>query len=751
MEIKGIRLATEIYGLENCNERIKSQMKFQVFIVSLILSLTVQSQDLTRFVNPFIGSANEGYTNPGATFPWGMSLSPLNTYDSLNANWALPSPYIYGREYLSGFSHLNLSGTGCPEMGTFTLMATTGDLHLAPGKYMSKYSDEIASPGYYATTIDKYKIRAELSTTKRTSISRYTFPKGKSNILLNLGLSMTQQKGGTKRRVSDTEVEGFKSIGGMCGSNSIQTVYFVAVLSKKPDSCCVWNEGKVFPNFSRQVAGNNIGAYFTFTTKENEEISVRVGISYVSTENARANLEAEQAGFDFDEIRETSKDEWNKELSKIQVEGGSNDYKVMFYTALYHILIHPTVFNDINGEYPAFQGTNTLKVDGFDYYTTLSFWDTYRNVHPFLALVYPQQQLDIVKTMLAMYKESGWLPKQVFGGMEIYGMVGDPALIIITDTWLRGIKDFDVDFAYEAMKHNATVGEDSNPIRPGFDNLMKYGFIPEDKKNKRWVWGSVSTAQEYFIADWNLSQLAKSLGKNDDYELFHKRSMLYKNYFDTTTYFIRPRLADSSWYYPFNPSLNGHSYHSQAGFVEGNSWHYTFMVPHDIPGLMNLMSGEENFINKLSTCFDSAYFNLGNEPDMAYPYLFNYVKGEEWRTQREVRKMIGDNFSNSPDGLPGNDDCGATSACLLFAMMGFYPTCPGDMDFQLASPLFDKITISLDEKFYQGKEFVIEAKNAGRDNYLIKSMKLNGKDYRKYSLNHFDISKGGNLKIVFKK
>jgi predicted alpha-1,2-mannosidase len=346
--------------------------------------------------------------------------------------------------------------------------------------------------------------------------------------------------------------------------------------------------------------------------------------------------------------------------------------------------------------------------------------------------------------------ESGWLPKQVFGGMEIYGMVGDPALVVIADTWLRGIRNFDVDLAYEAMTHNATVGEDINPIRPGFDNLARYGFIPEDKKNKRWVWGSVSTVQEYCIADWNLSQLAKLLGKTDDYELFYNRSMLYKNCFDTATHFMRPRLADGSWYRPFNPSNNGHSYQSQAGFVEGNSWHYTFMVPHDVPGLMKLMGGPENFTEKLRTCFDSAYFNLGNEPDMAYPYLFNYVKGEEWRTQKQVRKMIYENFSNSPDGLPGNDDCGATSACLLFAMMGFYPACPGDMDFQLASPVFDKITISLDPEFYPGKEFVIETKNAGKDNYFIKTMKLNGKTYAGFMINHRDIVNGGRVRIRLK-
>ena len=711
---------------------------------------------MSNFVNPFIGTSNEGYTNPGAVFPGGLSLSPLNTYDTLKNDWAKPSPYIYGKKHISGFSYLNLSGTGCPEMGTFVLMPTSGDLQLKPEKYWSEYSAEIASPGYYTVRLNRYDIKAELTTTLRTGISRYTFSKGKSNILLNMGLSMTTRNGATLKRVSDTEVEGSKMIGGVCGVNTIQTVYFVAKLSKRPISCGIWNEGRKFPGFQREMSGTNIGAYFTFDTIENETISVKVGTSYVSVENARANLGAEQPDFDFDAIKSASVKVWNQELSKIRVEGGTENDKTMFYTALYHILLHPNVFNDVNGEYPVLQSNELTnansnrisKVDGFDYYTSFSLWDTYRNIHPFLSLIYPQKQLNVVKTMIAMYKDIGWLPKLEYGGMETYIMVGDPAISVIADTYLRGIRGFDVDLAYEAMKHNATVSETNNPVRPGLDNLLKYGYIPEGEKNKREVWGSVSTAQEYCIADWNLAQMARSLGKEADYKLFYDRSMLYKNYFDPSTNFIRPRLADGSWYKPFDPSKGGRSLQSHAGFVEGNSWNYTFMEPYDIPGLIKLMGGGKKFTEKLSTCFDSSYFNMGNEPDMAYPYLFNYVKGEEWRTQKQVRAMIYKNFSNSPSGLPGNDDCGTTSACLLFAMMGFYPACPGDMDFQLASPLFKKITIALDPKFYPGKEFVIEARNAGKDDYYVESMVLNGKPYKKYTLNHQDIVRGGKLSFV---
>ena len=733
-------------------------MRLLLSAILIVLSLASQSQDFTQYVNPFIGTANDGFTNPGAVFPGGLSLSPLNTYDTLKKDWAMPSPYIYGRKHISGFSHLNLSGTGCPELGTFVLMPITGKLQLKPEEYWSEYSGEIASPGYYSVQLNRYGIKAELSTTLRTGISRYTFPKGKSNILLNLGLSMTTRNGAAVRRVSDTEVEGFKVIGGMCGVNTIQTVYFVAKLSKRPVSCGIWNEGMVFPEFQREMAGNNIGAYFTFDTDENEVVSVKLGVSYVSIENARSNLDAEQPAFDFEGTKNASAKTWQKELSKIRVEGGTEDDKILFYTALYHMLLHPNVFSDVNGEYPVLQSneisnTNSSRIskaNGFDYYTSFSLWDTYRNLHPFLSLVYPQKQLNVVKTMLAMYQDIGWLPKLEYGGMETYIMVGDPAISVIADTYMRGIRDFDANLAYEAMKHNATVSEADNPVRPGLDNFLKFGYIPEGEKNKRGVWGSVSTAQEYCIADWNLAQMAIALGKEVDYKLFYDRSMLYKNYFDPKTNFIRPRLADGSWFVPFNPSKNGGSMQSQTGFVEGNSWHYTFMEPHDIPGLIKLMGGAKKFTEKLVACFDSSYFNMCNEPDMAYPYLFNYVRGEEWRTQKEVRAMIYKNFSNLPEGLPGNDDCGTTSACLMFAMMGFYPACPGDMDFHLASPLFDKITITLDPQFYTGKEFVIEARNAGKDNCYIQSMELNGKPYKKYTLNHRDIVNGGKLSFVLK-
>jgi len=715
------------------------------------------------FVNPFIGTANGGNTHPGPVLPWGMvSLSPLNSYDTISLNSGA-SPYYYGNKYISGFTHLNMSGTGCPEMGTFCLMPTTGCLTLLQPRNTSLYSKEKASPGYYAVTLDRFNIKAELTTTARTGLSRCTFPKGKSNILLNLGVGLTTQKGGVLRRISDTEVEGFKSIGNFCGIKGLQTVYFVARISKKPVSSGVWIDGKDYPDFNREITGNNIGAYFSFNTEENEIISVKVGVSYTSIANARKNLDAEQPGFNFDGTRKTAEQAWNNELSKIQVEGGTSEDKVKFYTALFHTLIHPSLASDVNDEYSA-MGTNSVaQTNGDNRYTIFSLWDTYRNVHPFLSLVYPKQQSDMIKSMLGMYKENGWLPKWELAGMETNCMVGDPAIPVIADSYLRGVKDFDVNLAWEALKHNASTRE-KNPARPGLDDWLKSGYIPDDARytlkvftsanitneyeNARRlgiVWGSVSTGMEYCIADWNLAQMANALGKKDDYQIFTDRSLNYKNNFDPNTGFVRPRQQDGSWLSPFDPAST-----KMNGFTEGSSWNYSFMVPHDISGLIKLMGGPKKFTEKLNNCFEKNYFDITNEPDLAYPYLFNYVKGEEWRTQKKVHEIIYEDFKNSPGGLPGNDDCGTISSWLVYSMMGFYPDCPGNMDYQLTCPVFSQVTIALDPTYYPGKSFVIEAINAKPGKFYIKSMERNGTPYKKYNLNHQDLVKGGKLVFYIK-
>lgn len=735
------------------------RMLIVFFGVFVYVSAESQSyDDLTRYVNPFIGTAegkpgratmDNAYTNPGAVLPWGfMSVSPFNIYDTTNVELKRPSPYIYGKDYISGFTHLNMSGTGCNEMGTFCFMPTTGKFN--PGnEHVSAYSNEVATPGYYSVMLDKYKVKAELTTSLRTAISRYTFPKGTSNIILDMGLGLSPQKGTMIKRISETEIEGFKMLGGICGMSSVHIVYFYAKLSKEPAKCGIWLNGRFFEDYQREVAGNDVGACFTFDTEENETICVKLGASFVSIENARLNVEAEMPGFDFENTRMKANEMWNKELSHIIVEGGTENDKVKFYTAMYHTLIHPNIFNDVNGEYLMFESAKTGKTEKQDRYTIFSLWDTYRNVHLFLSLVFPRQQSAMVKSLLGMYKESGFLPRWDLAGMETTAMVGDPTFPVIVDSWFRGIKDFDINLAYQAMKHNATTPEKDNYMRPGMDSWLKYGYIPEDvsKVGLRNVWGSVSTAMEYCIADWNLAQLAKSLGKNEDYLQFYNRSMLYKNCFDSSTGFVRPKYMNGEWLTPFNPYDQGH----QKGFTEGNTWNYTYMVPHDVKGLMKLLGGSKKFVSKLDTCFDKGYFDITNEPDLAYPYLYNYVKGEEWRTQKRVRQIVNNDFRNAINGLPGNDDCGTMSTWLMYAMMGFYPTCPGDMTYQLCSPVFDRVTILLDSEYYPGKKFVIEADNAGTDNWAIQKIELNGKPHKTYQIDHRQIIDGGCLKYVLKK
>ena len=477
------------------------------------------------------------------------------------------------------------------------------------------------------------------------------------------------------------------------------------------------------------------------------------------------NLEAEQDQFDFEGTRQTAQEAWEQTLSRIQVEGGTRDDQVKFYTAVYHALLHPNIFNDVNGEYRLFEGDKTGFTKGIDRYTVFSLWDTYRCLHPFLSLVYPEKQSAMVKSLLGMAREGGWLPRWEYAGIDAGVMTGDPSLPVIADTWFRGIRDFNINEAYEAMKHNATSPGEENYIRPGMDDWLKYGYIPEDAPNvlhpfgdasgfendyenmrdKRVVWGPVSTPLEYCVADWNLAQVAKYLGKMDDYKQFYGRSMLYKNNFDTSVGLMRPKSRNGKWVEPFEFSTPQNN-----GFTEGSSWNYSFMVPHDIPGLIKLMGGRQKFIKNLDTCFEKQYFDITNEPNLAYPYLYNYVRGNEWKTQRQVREIVTKSFKNSPDGLPGNDDCGTMSAWLIFSMLGFYPDCPGNMDFQMTSPVFSKVTIKLNPAYYQGKTFVIAAENADVDNYIVDSMKLNNRPYSKFRITHGDIVKGGRLDFILK-
>ncbi len=727
---------------------------FRCFLtLSLLGGLAFAQKQPIDFVNPFIGTTNYGTTNPGAQMPQGlMNVSPFNVMgSSLNAvdkdaRW-WSTPYEYNNKFFTGFSHVNLSGVGCPDMGSLLLMATGGELEVDYHKYGSTYSQEAARPGYYTNTLDKYAIKAEASATQRVGISRFTFPKGQHHILLNLGEGLTNETGASMRRVSDTEVEGSKLLGSFCYTNNqaVYPIYFVLRVNKKPTRAGSWKfqrpgaawendwnkdagKYKLFTDYRAELSGDDIGSYFTFDTQAGETVEVQVAVSFVSIENARRNLEAEQPVGGFDAIRKQAEAAWNKDLSKIEVEGGTDDQKTVFYTALYHALIHPNVFQDVNGEYPAMETRETLKSDG-NRYTVFSLWDTYRNVQPLMSLLFPERQRDMIRSMIGMYKENGWMPKWELYSRESYTMDGDPAIPVIVDAYMKGIRDYDINAVYEAFYKSATVTDSSNRIRPDNADYVKYHYVPlRDSFDN-----SVSHAIEYYVADWNLAQLAKSLGKTADAKLFEERAQGYKKYYSKESGTFRPILPDGSFLTPFDP-LMGANFEPNHGFHEGNAWNYSFAVPHDISGLIKLMGGKKNFVEKLQATFDKGYFDVTNEPDMLYPHIFSEIAGEEWRTQKLVSAILQKHFTNTPAGIPGNDDTGTMSTWASMNMMGIYPLCPGRPDYTVVTPVFDKVTIHLDPTYHQGAHQLVIRKQ-GKGAY-IKRIKVDGKVNAGFKIGH---------------
>ena len=686
-----------------------------------------------RYVDPFIGTGGAGNTFPGAVVPWGMvSVSP-------HTDLASPSGYHYGRPHLYGFGHVHLSGTGCPDLGNILLMPTTGPLQTAEDAYKSAFTGESAEPGYYKVDLTTYGVRAEMTATARAGLSRYTFPAcaGDARILVDVSHGLTECRAAQVTIVSPTEVEGWNVSGNFCSAGNRQAVYFVAQLSKPASAFGTWNgagagrEGEQY--------GTDVGAYCEFTTAQGEAVLVRVGISYVSIANARLNLQAEIPDWDFERARRAAFDEWDRELSRVEVEGGTRQQRTAFYTALYHVLIHPSIFSDVNGEYVTMGRAGTRRAEGYTRYHVYSLWDTYRNVHPFLTLVYPERQLDMVKTMVEQYRESGWLPKWELAANETYVMVGDPAVTVIADTYVKGLRGFDAEAAYEAALKGATAKE-NNPLRRELAEYLERGYVPF--KALGWDAGAASITLEYCHQDWALAQMAAALGREGERQALTKRASFYSNLYDEQTGFLRARRRDGSYLEPFDPV------HGWRGYTEGNAWQYAFFVPHDPAGLASLMGGQDRFVSRLQECFDRGQFVLWNEPDMAYPYLFTYMNAEAWRTQREVRAALSRHFGASPDGVPGNDDAGATSAWYVFSAMGFYPACPGSTLYQVGSPLFDSVTIRLNPAFYPGERFVVKAQGNGPDSVYVQSAALDGRPYERPHLDHGDLVKGGTLVLT---
>ena len=733
------------------------------------LGVAQSKKRLIDEVNPFIGTSNFGTTNPGALVPNGlMSITPfnvmgsseLNKYDK-DARW-WSTPYSADNKFFTGFSQVNLSGVGCPELGSILLSASTGDLDVDYTHYGTTLSEEKAHPGYYTALLDKYQIRAEVSATPRTSIAAFTFIKGgKSNILINLGQGLTNESGATVRFLNDSTLVGSKLMGTFCyNPQAVFNQYFAIRISRRAPQCGYWKKQppmqgveaewdhdhgryKLYPTYRKEMSGNDVGVWFTFDTRPGEVLDVQTGVSFVSAENALLNLETEQRSLDFASVKASAEDAWEQALRVVEVEGGTQEQRTVFYTALYHLLIHPNILQDVNGEYPMMASLRTGKTS-HDRYTVYSLWDTYRNVHPLLSLLYPQKQLAMVQSMLDMYREGGWLPKWELYGQETLTMEGDPSLIVLNDTWQRGIRDFDVNLAYEAMLKGATTRGKDNLMRPDNDDYLSRGYVPLREKFDN----SVSHALEYYLADWNLSQFARSLGKGDA-GLFHKRSLGYRHYYDRETGLLRPILPDGKFLTPFNPTL-GRDFEPNPGFHEGNSWNYSFFVPHDILGLCKLMGGEQRFVKKLQGIFDEGNYDPANEPDIVYPYLFTYFPREAWRTQRLTKELLAKHFHNTPSGIPGNNDTGTMSAWAVNTMLGFYPDCPGSTMYSLTTPTFPRVTIHLDKKYYKQPTLVIERRaEQGTGGDYFQSIKVGNKLYKStYRIDNSALVEAGTLTFL---
>lgn len=749
---------------------------FKHLAIAALLALSagsVTAKDNVDYVDPFIGTTNFSICNPGAIRPHGlMSVVPFNVMGSdLNQQdkdsrwWS--AVYEYNNKYFTGFAHVTLSGVGCPEMGTLLTMPTSGELNVDYRSYGSEYKDETARPGYYSNVLTKYGIKCEVAATMRSSIERYTFPGGKSNLLFNLGNGLTNEIGASLRRVSDTEFEGTRLLGTFCyNPQAVFPMYFVVRVNKKPAAFGMWKKQpdlrnaqaqwdtyqgkyKLYPGYGRDMAGNDIGYYMTYDLAKGEQVEVQVGVSFVSIEGARANLNAEQQGFNFEKTVADTRAEWANTLNRISVEGGTDDQRRVLYTALYHSQIHPTVLQDVDGKYPKMESNENGHTNG-NRYTIYSLWDTYRNLSQLETLLYPDKQVDMINSMIDMYREWGWMPKWELFGRETWTMEGDPAIPYIADAYMRGLRGFDIETAYKAFRASATLPGKVNKMRPDIDPYIEKGYVPlgfyaADMSGDN----SVSHALEYYLADNALSILAKELGHNSDAKLFRQRALGYKHYYSKESGTLRPIQKDGSFLTPFNPEA-GANFENCPGFHEGSAWNYTFYAPHDVMGMAKMMGGQRKFVDKLQMVFDKGLYDPANEPDIAYPYLFSYFKGDEWRTQKTVSELLKKYYTTRPDGIPGNEDTGTMSAWAIFSMIGLYPDNPGDPSYTLTTPAFDKVTLHLDPKFYPNGDITIETDRTSPSQQYIKSITIGGKKLNGFRIAHRQLMEGKTLKMQLK-
>ena len=737
---------------------------------AILSFVAVSAQEPADYVDPFIGTNGMGHTFPGACVPFGaVQLSPDTDTIPHNVGgqyqkraYEYCAGYRHGDKTIVGFSHTHFSGTGHSDLGDILVMPSVGDVKLNPGTaddpdsgYRSRFSheSESASPGYYAVTLDDTGVRAELTATPRTGVHRYTFPENADgHVVLDLAHGIYNYDGkvlwSTLRVESDTLITGYRITNGWARTNY---TYFAISFSQPvtdygyEDRAPVpyngfWRRFDVNSNFP-EIAGRKVAAYFHFDTRRERELVVKVALSAVSTEGAVANLRAEAAGRSFDEIAAAARKAWNDNMGRFEIEG-TEDQRTMFYTSLYHTMINPSVYMDVDGSYRGVDH-NIHHAEGFTNYTVFSLWDTYRAEHPFLNLFFPQRNADMVRSMIAHCDQSvhHMLPVWSHMGNENWCMSGYHAVSVLADAVAAG------NFTHVRTALDAMVSTSTVPYYEGVAEYMELGYVPLDRSAT-----AASTTLEYSYDDWTIYRTALAAGDNATAERYRRRALNYRNIFDRETGFARPRYADGSFKADFDP-LQTYG----EGFIEGNSWNFSFHAPHDVCGLIDLMGGDRAFTARLDSlftmhlpekyyaeneditadCLLGGYVH-GNEPSHHVPYLYAWTS-QPWKTQYWVREILDRMYRNDIDGLSGNDDCGQMSAWYIFSVMGFYPVCPGSGEYVLGAPYLPYLKVSLPN----GRTLEIRAEGVDDDHRYVREMKVNGERWTKNYVTVDDIMQGG--------
>ena len=723
--------------------------KLSVFLYTLALGSAFYScstakqdtpqTDYTQYVDPFIGAADNGHTFPGACRPFGMiQTSPVTGA----VGWRYCSEYMYADSIIWGFTQTHLNGTGCMDLGDILVMPFTGERHRTWDAYRSSFSktSENATPGYYTVTLDQAKVKAELTATTHAALHRYTYEQADSaSILIDLQHGPAWNEKQYHSQVNSCEVnwENDSTLTGHV-NNKVwvdQDYYFVMQFSRP-----------VIDHFELPMAEIEKGKRLvaSFNIQPGEEVLMKVALSTTGVEGAKANMAAEVPEWDFEGIRTAAKADWNSYLSRIEVEG-TDEEKTNFYTSFYHALIQPNEISDVDGRYRN-AADSVVNATGDKFYSTFSLWDTYRAAHPFYTLMVPERVDGFINSLVDQAEVQGYLPIWGLWGKENFCMVANHGVSVVAEAYAKGFRGFDAERAFNAIKQTQTV---SHPLKSNWENYMKYGYFPTDLTEAE----SVSSTLESVYDDYAAADMAKRMGKTEDAAYFARRADFYKNLFDSSTQFMRPKKSDGTWKSPFNPSQIGHAESVGGDYTEGNAWQYTWHVQHDVPGLIALFGGEEPFLNKLDSLFTLklettqadvtgliGQYAHGNEPSHHVTYLYA-LAGRPERTQELIREIFDTQYSPKPNGLCGNDDCGQMSAWYMFSAMGFYPVNPVSGEYVFGAPQLPEFVLHLAD----GKTFTIKAEGLSEANKYVKSITLNGEPYTKNFISHADIVKGGTL------